>query len=59
MGFGANDALLPRAPSLYSLGAGESLDAERTFSGFGGGGFSRSVKKSGKKIVIQIYLIIR
>lgn len=44
LGLGASDALFPRAPSLNSL-LGDSLDAERTFSGFGGGGLSRSEKK--------------
>lgn len=44
LGLGASEALLPRAPSVYSL-FGDSLVGERTFSGFGGGGLSRSGKK--------------
>ena len=47
LGLGASDTLFPRAPSLYSL-LGDSLEAERTFSGFGGGGLSRSEKKRKK-----------
>lgn len=45
LGLGARDALFPRAPSEYSL-LGESLVGERIFSGFGGGGLSRSENKS-------------
>lgn len=44
LGLGASDALFPRAPSACSL-LGDSLVGERTFSGFGGGGFSRSKKE--------------
>lgn len=45
-GLGASDALFPRAPSTWSL-LGESLAVERIFSGFGGGGLSRSKKNMG------------